>query len=427
MKWLVNILLVFLSISAFATHNRAGEITYKQISELTYEIKLVTYTYTPSAANETRDKLPISWGDNTESLIPRQEILILPDNYSKNTYIARHTYPGPGVYKIVMEDPNRNDGVNNIPGSVNVIFSVASTLKIDATLGFNTTPVLLNPPLDKALTGQVFIHNPGAFDAEGDSISYKLTSCRQENGDPIPGYTYPLASHSFSVNAITGDLIWDAPTQTGTYNIAMLIEEWRKKIKIGQIIRDIQVEVLKGDDIKPEITPLPSYCIEAGGNLNFLIEATDVDNDKLIFSYSGGPFEVDPYASCQTLSTIPGYLKAKFDWDTDCSLIRKNPYQAVFKVKEQYKDPALVDYKSTMITVISPAPENLILNSTFNSISISWDAVICTDAIAYDIYRKESPSGWTASSCEFGIPDYVGFQKIGRTKGYNSINFTDNN
>lgn len=410
-----------------ATHNRAGEITYRQIDELTYEITLVTYTYTPSAANETRDYLPISWGDNTEELIPRVVELLLPDQYTKNVYKATHVYPGPGIYHIIMEDPNRNEGVNNIPGSVNVVFSVATTLKIDASVGFNTTPVLLNPPLDKAIVGQTFIHNPSAFDAEGDSISYALTICRQEDGVPIPGYTFPPASSEFYVDSIIGDLVWDAPMQVGTYNVAMLIEEWRNKIKIGQIIRDMQIEVQQGGNIKPEITPLADYCVEAGQNLNFRIEATDVDNDFLSFEYTGGPFEVNPSAYCTEVVSTQGYVEYEFDWDTDCNLVRRMPYQAVFKVIEKYNNPPLVDFESSMITVVAPAPNNLVLSATFNSIHLTWEPSICAEAIAYDIYRKEASSGWSPSSCEVGMPDYVGFERIGHTDGYSSINFTDNN
>ncbi len=415
------------SIVAQATHNRAGEITYRQIDELTYEITLITYTYTPSAANTTRDYLAIDWGDNTGMLIPRISIEYLPDLYSKNTYRARHVFPGPGIYKIVMEDPNRNDGINNIPGSVNVVFSVATTLKIDANLGFNSTPILLNPPLDKAVVGQTFIHNPGAFDYEGDSLSYELTICRQENGEEIPGYTFPPASHSFYVNAITGDLVWDAPTQVGTYNVAMLIEEWRNHIKIGQIIRDMQIEVKPGNNIKPEIAPLQDYCIEAGQNLNFIIDATDVDNDILSSNHSGGPFQVIPKATVTNVINQRGHIQDRFDWNTDCSLVRKSPYQAVFKVKDTLTNPNLVDFKSSMITIVAPAPKNLILTPSFNSINLSWEPSVCSDAIGYDIYRKESPSGWNPTSCETGIPAYVGFTKIKHIDNYNTLNFVDNN
>lgn len=427
MKKILSIFLVLFSIVALATHNRAGEITYKQINALEYEIQLVTYTYTPSAANETRDYLPINWGDNNIENIPREFEYILPENYTKNVYIARHTYPGPGIYEIVMEDPNRNEGVNNIPGSVNVVFSISTTLKIDGLIGFNSTPVLLNPPLDKALVGQTFIHNPSAFDIEGDSISYKLTTCRQENGSEIPGYTFPESSNSFYVDALNGDLVWDAPVSIGTYNVAMKIEEWRNHIKIGEIIRDIQIEVEQGNGIKPEISPLIDYCVGAGESINFFVEAQDPDLDRIRFKYSGGPFEIIPKAQFEPIADELGYLKYEFSWDTECSMVRRLPYQAVFKVEETLGNPSLIDFKSTGIRIVAPAPEDLVLEPFFNAIQLSWVPTICSEAIAYDIYRKISPSGWEPSSCETGVPDGIGFDKIRRVEGYLNNEFLDNN
>ena len=103
-----------------ATHNRAGEITYVQISDLTYEITITTFTYTLSLAD--RPELTVEWGDNSTSTVKRSEEVRLPNYYKKNTYVTRHTYPGPGQYKIVVQDPNRNLGVRNIPNSVNVVF-----------------------------------------------------------------------------------------------------------------------------------------------------------------------------------------------------------------------------------------------------------------------------------------------------------------
>ena len=47
---LILCLTVF-SQGTFGTHNRAGEITYKQLSDLTFEITIWTYTFTLSAAD----------------------------------------------------------------------------------------------------------------------------------------------------------------------------------------------------------------------------------------------------------------------------------------------------------------------------------------------------------------------------------------
>ncbi len=66
-----------------------------------------------------------------------------------------------------------------------------SVLKIDAILGHNNSVVLTNSPLDNACAFKLFIHNTGAFDPDGDSLSFSLIDCKALDGLPIPGYTYP--------------------------------------------------------------------------------------------------------------------------------------------------------------------------------------------------------------------------------------------
>ena len=63
------ILLSSIFVNAFATHNRAGEITFKHISGYTYEITVTTITYSPSTAD--RNELEVSWGDGTTSTVAR--------------------------------------------------------------------------------------------------------------------------------------------------------------------------------------------------------------------------------------------------------------------------------------------------------------------------------------------------------------------
>ena len=213
-KTIIIVALLLLGFgSARATHNRAGEITYVQLSDLSFEITITTYTYTLSFAD--RPQLEIEWGDNSTSVADRVSILFLPNYYKRNVYKINHTYPGPGVYKIVVQDPNRNADILNIPNSVNVVFSITTTLIVNPSIGKNSTPVLLNPPYDKAARGYVFIHNPGAYDPDGDSLSYAITTCTREDGKPIENYTLPPATDFIRVDAISGDLIWSTPRDTG--------------------------------------------------------------------------------------------------------------------------------------------------------------------------------------------------------------------
>ncbi len=96
MKRILSILGAFILVSstAFATHNRAGEITFKLISGYTYEVTVTTFTFTQSAAN--RSQLSVEWGDNSASVAPLVSRTVLPNYYYHNIYTTRHTFPGPG-------------------------------------------------------------------------------------------------------------------------------------------------------------------------------------------------------------------------------------------------------------------------------------------------------------------------------------------
>lgn len=413
--------------SLYATHNRAGEVTYRQISNLTFEVTIITYTATGPGWTADRPELEILWGDNTSNVLSRVEEVYLPDYYKRNKYVGTHTYPGPGIYVIIVEDPNRNLGVSNIPNSVNTVFSITTTMLINSSIGINNTPVLTQPPIDKAAVGQVFIHNPGAYDPDGDSISYKLTTCRAENGEPILGYTLPQASNSLSINAITGDLIWDTPVFPGTYNIAIVIEEWRKGIKIGAIIRDMQIEVYDTDNVPPIISAADLICIEADSLFKMTVTATDANNDEITLTANGAPFVMAGSSASfiQTLSE-PGYAEAEFTWQTSCANVRKQRYPLNIKAEDNSSPVSLVDIKNISLLVVGPAVEDVTISSTVSDISLTWSLNYCPEATGYNIYRRVSPSGFVPEFCEVGVPPETGYTKIAYVNGRNITYYTDN-
>ncbi len=418
----------FLIPSLYATHNRAGEITLRQIDELTYEITITTFTYTLSQAD--RNRLEVQWGDETYSYANRVSITKLPNFYQKNIYITQHTYPGPGLYEIVVQDPNRNQGVKNIPNSVNVVFSIKTTIMINPTLGSNSTPVLLNPPIDRAALYQVFIHNPAAYDPDGDSISYKLTVCTEQDGRPIEGYTLPPYGDTLFVNAVTGDLTWITPIDSGIYNIAMDVEEWRNGVKIGNIVRDMQIEVYNTTNHQPEQNELGDYCVQAGSTVAFDVIATDPDNDTILLSATGGPFVVEESPATYQVdaaSAAYGYSRARFTWHTKCSHVRDQNYTAVFKAEDGNPEITLVDLRNVNIKVIGPAPEMPVLIPGSNSVSVTWSADTCLPVTGYRIYRKIGPAGYVPDTCTTGIPPETGYEMIGQTGSRLDTIFTDDN
>ena len=77
------------SANLLATHNRAGEITYVQLSNLTIRATLITYTKTSSVGAD-RDTLSINWGDGSFTNVKRSNGngQPLPNDIKKNIYIA---------------------------------------------------------------------------------------------------------------------------------------------------------------------------------------------------------------------------------------------------------------------------------------------------------------------------------------------------
>ena len=91
-------------------------------------------------------------------------------------------------------------------------------------------------------------------------------------------------------------VIWNTPVDTGIYNIAIEIEEWRFGVKIGSIARDMQIDVFSTDNHPPVIMPLRDFCVEAGNLLEYDILATDQDSNRITQSATGGPFLFDDSA-----------------------------------------------------------------------------------------------------------------------------------
>jgi gliding motility-associated-like protein len=418
--------LFLFAISAYATHNRAGEITFQLVSGYTYRVTVTTFTYTQSAAN--RSQLSVDWGDNSTSIAPLVSRTVLPNFYYHNIYTTTHTFPGPGIYQILMQDPNRNFGIQNIPNSVNVVFSIKTIMIISPEIGNNNTPVLLNFPIDKAALGHIFIHNPAAYDPDGDSLSYKLAICTGQDGNPIKDYVLPSFSDSFYVDPVVGDLVWNTPTDTGKYNVAMNIEEWRHGVKIGNITRDMQIDVFNTDNNPPVNPPLPDICVTAGDVIEFQITTTDADNDSVHQTMSGGPFVVTASpANITTVAKGNGFTTATFRWETSCDHIRNQPYQVTLRSEDVTNEISLVDIDNFLIKVLAPAPENLTTEATSTQIDLTWSPNNCGPVTGYTIYRREGSFAFTPDSCQNGVPSFTGYKPIAVISGVNDTLFSDDN
>ena len=149
--------------------------------------------------------------------------------------------------------------------------------RIDTLL---VTPGFCNSSPQWNAQGLVFItvgHNgtydQGATDADGDSIVYRLVAPMTSATTTLPypmGYspTQPLGSSwTFSLDAQTGLLSVSSTPGTAVANyMAIVAEEWRGGVKIGQIYRETLVAAINGTaTCIGNNEPLPSYSSPTNG------------------------------------------------------------------------------------------------------------------------------------------------------------------
>ena len=406
----------------WATHQRSGEITYEHLSGLSYRFTIVTYTYTPSPAD--RPEIEVYWGDGSSSVIPRQAKNNMGNDISQNIYVGDHTYAGNGVYTVSFEDPNRNAGIVNIPNSVSIPFYIESTLIINPFLGGNSSPQLLNAPIDNGCINTPYYHNPGAYDPDGDSLSFSLITCRGYEGEDIPGYTLPAASNFIQIDPVTGDLTWDSPLMVGEYNIAILIQEWRHGVLIGNVVRDMQISIIACNNHPPKITATDT-CVTAGTKLILPITATDQDGGIVTLNATGSCFLIQSSPATFTdTSGIPPVSYA-LSWQTECQHIKATPYTIFLKATDDGPQLPLSTYKTIYISIIAPKPENLDAIPVGNSVHLDWDSYTCQNGIGFKIYRRDGSYPFEPEPCEVGMPNYAGYTLIGSTNHIADTSFMD--
>lgn len=415
-----------LAASAWATHQRAAEITYKWLNGNAYEFTLTTYNV-PNAAWEQRDSLLMKWGDGSEDYVPRISWQSLGDNTVVNIYKMIHNYSSSGTYTISMEDANRNYGVVNVPNSVMVPMYIETELVINPFLGNNNSVQLLNAPVDKGCVGKLFLHNPSAYDPDGDSLSYRLLPCKGVSGMEIPGYSYPQASQFFDIDPVTGELHWENPILQGEYNVAFIVEEWRHGVKVGSVIRDMQILISACDNDLPQIHCNDAYCVVAGEQLSFVVSGSDPNPyNTVTLTASGAPFELAQSPAIMNPETATGSNpEFEFIWNTSCNHVRNTPYQVVIHAKDDGMPVSLTNVKTITINVMGPKVQDFAAVMQGHDAQLSWAPYSCPNATALLIYRKAGCDGYVPDACETGIRE--GYQLVATLSNTAATTYVDSN
>jgi len=445
--WVVLMLVAIVQRSQ-ATHLRAGEITVERVScnGLTFRIKITAYTNLGSPVKFSDGTL--NFGDGSTIQTPTIDNTIRPELGAGIGFVefeTTHVFPGPGYYIITYKERNRNAGILNMANSVNTQFFLETVIIIDPFIGCDNSPKLLVPPIDKGCTGKAWFHNPGAYDIDGDSLSYEFTIPKQDKNVPVNNYRDPNlkefydriglnysaanetqnGSPTFTINRETGTIIWDAPGAPGEYNIAFRIIQWRKIgiawRQIGYVTRDMQIVIDDCRNERPELTVPQDVCVEAGTSISETIFGDDPDPaDSLKIEAFSEIFAFNPPATYSPLPAKfqgpPRPAQLNFNWNTNCSHVKDQPYQITFKISDKStQGPSLVQFKTWRIKVVGPKPvwKTAAVDLATRSANLEWENYACaSSATTMEVWRRVDSFNGIVGPCITGMPDSFGYTRI---------------
>jgi gliding motility-associated-like protein len=486
MRFGLFILVLFISLTSFATHNRAGYISYVhsgssytftiymytnpasyQADQCYQNLLIVGQTNTVVTCTRTNSTLvssnyidltntavtsyssPLAGTCGTAGSIPGQgDMLIYPytdpnvgpyGGVKVNTYVGTYIITNTGNFVFGLVDPNLDANINNVdigggPGaSGGIAFALIDTLHIYSGYD-NNSPLVTNPPIDNACRGQEFCYNPGFMDAQ-DSLAYSLIPFVTGDSTKIPVfYNAPSSSNEGMAVDKYGNLCWNIPgTQTlGEYDVDMLVKEYRHDpygnwFEVGSLIFAIQIYV--GDCKAPNITIMSQkFCLIADSTgVNQPITASSNPPVAMNISASGVPISnydaTFPTASGNTSAT--SILK----WNPSCDAVSLMPYYITVKGYDNATPLANASFTTIPVQVVSKPVANLKVKASGTGVQLTWSLPGgCSSTInpiaSYLIYRINDCVPFKPGPCQTGVPASSGYTYIGKST---SLGFFDNN
>jgi gliding motility-associated-like protein len=394
-KYLLITFIILSQVSSFATHIVGGDITVENIGGNNFIVTMRFYRdclgglagFDNPVTLGVYDKINHNAAFQFTLPLISNQILALGDSCFTPTDLCVEE----GIFRDTINIPNnangyylswqrccRNGIIQNIilPGDAGMVFYV----EIPNPAIINSSPIFGSYPNAYLCNSQPNIQDFSAVDIDGDSLVYLLSTPLNGNATataPIPApssgpYTtiswqtpYNASdmiggTPTLSINSSTGILTAN-PATLGVFVFAVIVEEYRAGIKIGEIRRDIQYQVITCNTNQAPVfaqptTSVSNISIIAGDSLCFPISATDINSDWVGLSASGELLNnpaFSPYVTFTPDSAIAS-VQSNFCFNSKCADIRDNPYVLTFFARDYSCYGTNTILNTVNITVLSP-------------------------------------------------------------------------
>lgn len=256
---LALLVLLLTALRAGATHFSGGEIYWTCLGNNQYRITLMVYRDCAGIDVDPTVTLQLtSPCGNTSMTVAHTgptEISQLCGAQLPNSTcnggplpgIQQFTYTGVitlapcNSWTISYTNIYRNNAIINLqnPGTQRTyIRAVVNTLVNPC----NDSPQFSNTAIPYVCMGYPITYSFGAWDPEGDSLSYELINAMGLNGNPIPyvnPYTFSDPIPGITLNPTTGEVNFTLNLQ-GNWVVVVRVNHWVNGVLVGSVMRDMQ-------------------------------------------------------------------------------------------------------------------------------------------------------------------------------------------
>jgi hypothetical protein len=200
----------------------------------------------------------------------------------------------------------------------------------------NNSPVFLNKPVPFICAGQPTNYNHGATDPDGDDLVFSLTSCLNDDNDPVSytsGHSHyaPLSTQAtIVVDSETGALSFTPNVANQIGVLCVLVEEYRNGVKISEVTRDIQFTVLNCSNDSPEASGIDgsntySTSLYVGNSVNFYVNSVDPNaGDLVTMTWNNGISSAN-----YTINSSGTYPVGTFSWTPSATDVGVNTFNVI--------------------------------------------------------------------------------------------------